>query len=116
MAKVTKRDMFLTIADVLGETEGNEDMVAFLTHEVALIDKRANAPRKATKAQIENAGLKDGIVAVLSGTSGSTATEIAGALGVSVQKASQLLRQLIADGFVTKTEAHGKEKARFSVA
>lgn len=111
MAKVTKRDMFVEIANVL-ETEGTPEQVAFIDHEIALIDKRKNAGRKPTKAQLENAVLKDAIAESLP-AEGATATEVAQAHEISVQKASQLLRQLVADGFVARVEGKGKEKTRF---
>lgn len=116
MAKMTKREQFVEVATVLEGLEGTEALVEFIDHEISLIDKRKSAPRKATPAQLENESLKVTIVDILSEVDeGRTATDVANGLGVSVQKASQLLRQLVAEGQVSKTEAHGKTKATFAV-
>ncbi len=112
-SKPTKRDMFEAIAGVL-ETAGETELVEFDAHQVELLDKRASSPRKPTAAQIENEAIKSVMVDVLEDApNGLTATEVATAVDISVQKASQLLKQLKESGLVTKVEAKGKEKARF---
>jgi predicted Rossmann fold nucleotide-binding protein DprA/Smf involved in DNA uptake len=115
MTKVTKRDMFLAIADALADTEGTEELVEFVGKEIALIDKRKEAGRKATPAQVENESIKRGIAdALVDGA--MTATDVANGVGITVQKASQLLRQLVLEGTVTRTDAKGKEKASFALS
>lgn len=110
-SKPTKRDMFEAIMEL---AEDNADIVAFAAHEIELLDKRAAAPRKPSKNAEANEVIKSNVVKALdSMENGATATELANAEDVSVQRMSQLLRQLIAEGFVTKVEAKGKEKARF---
>ena len=116
MAKVTKRDRFIEIATVLEQIEDTEALVEFIDGEIALLDKRAAKPRKPTADQIANEGLKDEIVEILGeADAGRTATEVAVALDVSVQKASQLLRQLVIAGRVTRVEGKGKTKTVFTV-
>ena len=117
MAKVTKRDMFIAIASELIDNDADSALVDFVEHEIDLIDNRKTADRKPTKAQVENEVIKAGIVEVLGTVAEAyTATEVAGLMDISVQKASQLLRQLIEAGLVSKTEAHGKQKATFASA
>lgn len=113
MAKMTKRD---ALVDILALVEGDADLAGFVTHEIELLDKRASAGRKPTPAQRENESLKSTIVSDLAEVDeGRTATDIANGMGISVQKASQLLRQLTAEGLVTRTPGKGKTKTVFSV-
>lgn len=92
---MTNREFFTAIAE-------NEalptDVRDFATSAISKLDAR-NEKRKdtPTKAQKENAPIKEHIVAVFNG-SPMTAAEVAEAVGVSTQKASALLRQLVADG------------------
>lgn len=115
MAKVTKRDNFVAIADVLADVEGTDNLVEFVEAQIELLDKRKAAGRKPTKAQLANEDLKSDIVSGLQALDGegSTATEIANAYSVSVQKASQLLRQLVLAGVIERVEGKGKERTKF---
>lgn len=115
MAKVTKRENFEATKAALNAV-GNFEFDEFLDAQVALLDKRAGAERKATKTQVENEALKDAIVEVLDGVEDATATDVAKALDVSVQKVAQLLRQLVAETRVTRVEGKGKNKTTFVVA
>jgi predicted transcriptional regulator len=112
---MTKRDNFMAIRDLLVTDPENAELVAAMDREIELIDNRKTAPRKPTATQVENIALKADIVIMLTDTEGMTATDIAKELDVTVQKASALLRQLVTDGTVAKTEAKGKEKATFTV-
>lgn len=109
---MTKRETFVAMLDVLTD----EAHIAFVKHEIELLDKRAAKGRGMTPAQKENEVLKETIVEVLEGADeGATATDVANVLEVSVQKASQLLRQLVAAGDVIRTEGKGKTKTTFAV-
>lgn len=117
MAKITKREQFEGIVGVLTEI-GEDELAKVMLHEIELIDKRSGAKRGPSKVQLANEPVKDAMVEFLTMTGPKTATEIGLAMDpiVSVQKASQLLKQLREEGRVTKTEAHGKTKATFTVA
>jgi predicted transcriptional regulator len=115
VAKVTKRENLVAIATFLREA-GEVELAEFAEKEVGLIDKRASKPRALTADQKANVELKETIVDILVDVDeGASATDVANGLGVSVQKASQLLRQLVAEGRVTRTEGKGKAKTLFSV-
>lgn len=116
MGKVTKRDMFVAIAGVLEDLEDTEELVAMVEKEIALIDKRAARPRKATATQVANEAMKADIVEVLATGEAKTATEIADEFDVSTQKVAALLRQLVLTGAVTRVEGKGKTKTTFTVA
>ena len=59
---MTKREMFTAIRAIVAD---NEEMVAFIDHELELLDRKANSIRKPTKAQIENEAFKADIVSAL---------------------------------------------------
>lgn len=108
---MTKREMFARIASVCAN---DPEIVAFVAHEVELLDKKNKAPKKATKTQVENEHLKDEILKVLAETDRPlTATEIGDKLGISVNKTSALLTQLKEDNSVVREVV--KRKAYFSI-
>lgn len=112
--KITKKEMFTMIK---AQVKDNAEMVAFIDHEIELLDKKASN-KKATKTQEANVGIKSTILAVLEGGKSMTVTEMQGAsaeLGeLSNQKVSALVRQLVEAGEVVKTI--DKKVSRFSLA
>lgn len=112
--KITKKEMFTMIK---AQVKDNAEMVAFIDHEIELLDKKA-FNKKATKTQEANIGIKSTILAVLEGGKPMTVTEMQGAsaeLGeLSNQKVSALVRQLVEAGEVVKTI--DKKVSRFSLA
>ena len=115
--KITKVDRFNQLM-ALDEVKANADLVAFCEHEIELLQKKS-ASKKPSKKNEENEVLKTKIVEVL-GTfeNGATVSEILGASedfsGMSNQKISALVRQLVLHGTVVKTT--DKKKSIFSVA
>ena len=111
--KMTKREMFEQIKRNYGLTEQE---VAFIDHELELLAKKNSADKKPTKAQVENEGIKDVILAGMENGRLYTITDliksIEGISDLSNQRVSALVRQLVADGSVTRTE--DKRKAYFS--
>ena len=109
---MTRREMFTEIAN------GNitEEIKEMALAEIAKMDAR-NAKRSATpsKTAIANEPIKEAIANVL-GYEPMTAKEIAEGVGISVQKASALLRQI--EGLnVTEVKVKGKGKVKgYSVA
>lgn len=67
----------------------------------AQLEKRNSGERKPTKNQIENEGVKARILELMT-AEGKQCKEIAEALGVSGQKCSALLKQLVESGKVEK--------------
>lgn len=111
---MTKRENYAELR-TLALAGARADLVAFIDHEVELLDRKNKAPKKATKTQVENEALKDRILDLLNGSvEPLTASTIGEALGISVNKASALLTQLKEDNSVTRTVV--KRKAYFSVA
>ena len=110
---MTKREVITAmLAD--NHINSNADFKAYLENELALvIKKNTYKSSKPTKAQIENESLKDNILAVLANADKAlTATEIANAVNISVNKASALLTQLKEDNSISREVV--KRKAYFS--
>jgi len=59
---MTKKEMFAEIRNIVAN---NEEMVAFINHEIELLEKKSNSPKKPTKTQIENNAFKADIIAYL---------------------------------------------------
>lgn len=111
--KKTKKEMF---NEVLAIVKDNKELVDFINHEIELLDKKS-ANKKATKTQTENIGYKAEIKSVLT-ENGATVTEIQGKsetlAGLSNQRVSALLRQMVESGEVVKTV--DKKKSYFAIA
>lgn len=92
---MTKRE-FLT---KVSTGEMNDEVMEFAAAEIAKMDA-ANDKRKekTSKKAEENQPLVDRIVNEILGDEPVTATDVAGVLEVSVQKASQLCRAAVAQG------------------
>lgn len=79
------------------------------------LEKRNSAKSgKPTKKQAENAEVKDAILSKLSSTEGKRCGDIATELGITGQKCSALLSQLVKTGEVVKTEGE-KRVSLFSL-
>lgn len=100
--KITKAQMFAQIREVVAD---NADMVAFIDHEIELLSKKSGS-KKPTATQVANEELKATILTVLERSDGMTASEVLAASadfdGMSNQKISALLRQLVLDNVVVK--------------
>lgn len=118
--KITKRDSFISIIEVLKGAE-RTDLVEVMEHEIELLDKK-KASGKMTKTQVANEDIKALIVEELARLAKpvsiteliSESAEVAEKCGNSNQKVSALMTQLKNAGVVVRT-TEGK-KALFSVA
>jgi nitrogen fixation/metabolism regulation signal transduction histidine kinase len=112
--KITKKERFMELKEIVAN---RPELVEFLDHEIELLNKKANT-KTPSKTQIENEGLKNVIVNVLTNaTEPMTITDITNAneqlVGLSNQKISALLIQLIGANLVVRTS--DKKKAYFSI-
>ncbi len=121
---MTNREFFTAIVTMINEGTDSINTTEIVEHakkEIEKLDNR-NAKRssKPTKTQVENETVKLDIIKFLAACEGgTTATNIAGAVGISVQKASALCRQLVDEGRLTveevKVPKKGKQKAYAAV-
>ena len=112
--KKTKKDLFLEVREVVA---GNEELVAFVDHELELLDKKAST--KSTKVNDEQVSLMDKIVNVLneigrSVTISELQKENAEMAEYSNQKLSAMLKKLVDNKQVTKMV--DKKKSYFMIA
>lgn len=115
---MTKREMFVAIANV-AEVAANAEMVAFLNHQIELLDNRKSSGSKGmTKVQKENEVIKETIIEVLTDIGHAvTITEMLKddrLSDYSNQKMSALLRQLCEAKRVIKSK--DKKTTLFEVA
>ena len=130
--KITKKDNFATVIAIVeaSKAENKADLLAFLNHEVELLDKKSGKG-KATPTQAANAVTLNVIKEVLGGLDKPvTITELLTdarlqsytettkdgdkVLAMTNQKLSSLVKKLVDAGEVVRTE--DKKKAYFSLA
>ena len=90
-----------------------DEIIAKLIEMIDGLDKKSTGEKKLTDQQVANLGYKTDILAYLADGQPKTATEILKGVttfpeGMSNQRVSQLLRQLILDGKVSKDTVKGK--------
>ena len=113
--KMTKRDYFNSLLS-LDEVQSNAALVDFINHELDLLAKKNSAERKPTAVQVANEGIKTAILSALSKTPVTiselqkSAPELA---ELTNQRISALVRQLVNDGKVVRSE--DKRKAYFAL-
>ncbi len=114
--KMTKKDYFnalLTIAEV----SANADYVAFINHELDLLDRKNSGDKKPTAVQLENVAIKDAIFSEMKVNQMYTVTDLIKSIPAvadcSNQRVSALLRQMGEDGRVVRSV--DKRKTYFTV-
>lgn len=113
--KVTKRERYAELL-ALNEVKGNPELVAFIEHEIELLNKKASGEKKPTAVQVANEGIKEVIYNILAESGNAmTITEIQksdeGLAEMTNQRISSLVRQLKEEGKVERFEE--KRKAYF---
>ena len=115
MAK-TKRDMYTAIRAIVAD---NEEMVAFIDHEIELLNRKSASPKKPTKTQVENEGYKADIVAYLTSadapkTIKEMQADIPSLAGLTNQRITHMLTDLVKSEVVRKD--YVKKVPYFSIA
>ena len=111
MEKMTKREFFEA---VMALENVDAELVLFAEQEIEKMNAR-NAKRSATpsKKSLENEPIKEKIVEFVSGCEESQiASVIAESVGITVQKASALCRQLVENGTLNVEEVKVKGKGK----
>ena len=111
--KMTKREMFEMIK---ANHNLSADEIAFIDHELELLAKKNSAEKKPTAVQVANEGIKAEILEGMEVGKKYTITDLMKSVPacaeLSNQRVSALVRQLVTDGSVERTEE--KRKAYFS--
>lgn len=117
--KITVRSQFEAVRKVLAQA-GREDLVAFIDGRIAQTVKKNTTERKPTAKQVENEGYKSDILAWMdAGTVYAAGDVLKGvpsivASGMSINRVSALMTQLVESGAVVKTV--DKRKNFYSLA
>ena len=101
---MTKKEMFTEIRNIVAD---NAEMVAFIDHEIELLDRKSNSPKKPTKTQVENDAYKAEIVAYLTEadapkTIKELQAEIVSLNGLTNQRITHMLTDLVKAETLTK--------------
>ena len=111
--KMTKAQIF---AQIKANHNLSADEVAFIDHELELLAKKNSAEKKPTAVQVANEGIKAEILEGMEVGKKYTITDLMKSVPacaeLSNQRVSALVRQLVTDGSVERTEE--KRKAYFS--
>lgn len=118
--KLTKRDHFNTLLSI-AEVAENPVLVAFIEHELELLDKKNAADRKPTAVQVANEGLREAILDFMEEGKGYTVSDlikqVPACADLSQSKVSAILRPLLLvtakgeanpDGVLERYEEKGK--------
>lgn len=113
---MTKREMFNEIRNAVID---NAEMVAFIDHEIELLNKKASSPRKPTATQVENDGFKAEILTYLAEADApknikELQAEIGSLANLSNQRISHLLTDLVNGGRLNKE--YVKKTPYYSIA
>lgn len=117
--KPTKRDNFNALL-AIPAVAANAELVAFINHEVELLDKKNAAERKPTPKQTENAGFKADILDWMTAGEQYLSADIAKGVpsiveaGISGNRVTAMLTQLVNDGAIVRTV--DKRKSYYSLA
>ena len=116
----TKREMF-TALKAVPAVAANDAFVAFIDHELELLDRKNSAEKKPTAKQTAAASLREQIVSEMEQGVAYTVSDAMKSLpclssdpDMSNQRASRLLNDLVKEGHVVKTT--DKRKSYFTVA
>lgn len=114
---MTKRDHYNSLLKIEA-VKSNPNLVDFINHELELLDKKNSADKKPTAQQVANEGIRkeilDNMVEGKQYTITDIIKEIPACADLTNQRVSALMRQLIEDKMVVRTE--DKRKAYFSLA
>lgn len=113
---MTKREMF---AEIRNAVIDNAEMVAFIDHEIELLNRKSTSPKKPTKTQMENDAFKAVIVDYLANvdapkTIKELQAEVAELNGLTNQRITHMLTDLVKAGKLTKE--YVKKTPYYSIA
>lgn len=101
---MTKREMYNAIRNAVID---NAEMVAFIDHEIDLLNRKSTSTKKPTKTQLENDGFKAEIIAHLTEVDAPKSikelqAEMASLAGLTNQRITHLLTDLVKAEKLTK--------------
>lgn len=112
-ARMTKRDYFNILRSAYPTDAANHaEVIAFIDHELELLDRKNNTLRKPTATQQANMDYKQDIIDYMVPGERYTVTDLMKGIETlsefSNQKVTALVRQLVLDGSIAKATEKGK--------
>ena len=107
--KITKVDRFNQLMTIT-EVANNPDLVEFINHEIELLQKKS-ASKKPAKKSDEYLALKDLVASALTDEPQTISTIIKsteGLQGLTTQKITPIIKDLITEGVAERVEEKGK--------
>lgn len=107
--KMTQKDYFNEII-ALATENGRNDLVKFCEDRIEKLSRKSSN-KKPTKTQIENEGIKETVLEVLADLDNAVTTSALATdprISVSTQKLTPILKALVAEGKVIRSEEKGK--------
>lgn len=101
--KITKREMFTKVMEI-AEVQANPEMVAFLAHEIELLDKKSDKKKSAFETEEGKLLIASTLEFVASASEPVTCSAVAKALDLSTQKMSPILTKLVEGGKLAKVK------------
>ena len=106
-------------AEIRKAVISNEEMVAFIDHEIELLNRKSGSPKKPTKTQVENDAYKATIVEYLTTVDASKTikemqAEIPDIAELTNQRITHMLTDLVKAGTLTKE--YVKKTPYYSIA
>ena len=113
---MTKREMYTDIRNAVAD---NEEMVAFIDHEIELLERKTSGTRKPTVTQVENDGYKADILVALAEVDAPVSIaglcEICPSIaGLTNQRITHMLTDLRKNGKIVRT--YVKKVAHFALS
>lgn len=101
---MTKREMFAAIREIVID---NEEMVAFIDHEIELLNRKSASAKKPTKTQLENENFKAEIIKHLYAVDMPKSikelqAEVKSLSELTNQRITHMLTALVKDGTLVK--------------
>ncbi len=92
---MTKKEMFTAIRKAVAD---NAEMVAFIDHEIELLNRKSGSVRKPTKTQVENDGFKADILTALAEVDAPvTIKELCKVCGTIANLSNQRITHMLTD-------------------
>ena len=117
--RVTKRERFNVLRE-MAVAANKPELVDFIDHELALLEKKNAADRKPTAKAVENGSLREAIVSVMERGKLYSLSELAAAVpalnGSTPQRMSGLVKPLTEGDAPALVKTIDKRKAYFSLA
>ena len=114
-SKMTKRDYFNTLL-TMPDVQANPAVVAFIEHEVELLDRKNSADKKPTAQQVANKGVADAIIAGMERDKLYTVTDLIKTIPACAELTNQRVSAILRGMTDSIERVEEKRKAYFRLA